>query len=119
MKQDAEKMVKRLSFENFIWIVFIVISLLDIYGDELIKKNLLYNDKEAIKKANKLFLRLSTISILIYIYFLTRNYYDYKKYKNKSYAARLVGSTLILIGTLCLFYFQMTTTKQVDSSSNV
>ena len=116
---EKEKMIKRLSFENLIWVSFIVISLLDIYGDELLKKNLKYNDKEASKKANKLFLGITLFSILIYVYFFIRNYNDYKKYKNKSYEVRLIGSTFFLIGTLCLLYFQTTISNEIDSPSNV
>lgn len=112
-------MIKRLSFENLIWIAFIVISILDIYGDELLKKNLKYSDKDASKKANKLFLGITLFSILIYVYFFIRNYNDYKKYKNKSYEVRLIGSTFFLIGTLCLLYFQATSSNEIDSPSNV
>lgn len=112
-------MIKRLSFENLIWIAFIVISILDIYGDELLKKNLRYNDKKAQEKANKLFLGITLFSILIYIYFFIRNYNDYKKYKNKSYEVRLIGSTFFFIGTLCLLYFQSISSNEIDSPSNV
>ena len=59
MNNDIEEMVKRLSFENLIWIGFIITSALDIYGDEIIKKGLVTNDKNARKKANKLFLGIS------------------------------------------------------------
>lgn len=116
---EKKKMIKRLSFENLIWVSFIVISLLDIYGDELLKKNLKYNDKEASKKANKLFLGITLFSILIYVYFFIRNYNDYKKYKNKSYEVRLIGSTFFLLGTFCLLYFQATSSNEIDSPSNV
>lgn len=119
MNSNNEELIKRLSFENLIWVSFIIISVLDIYGDELIKKNLRYNDKKALEKANKLFLGIAAFSILIYIYFLIRNYSDYKKYKNKNYEIRLIGSTLILIGSLCLLYFQYKNTRIVDSPSNV
>lgn len=119
MNENVEEMVKRLSFENFIWIGFIIVSLLDIYGDELIKKGLRENDKGSLNKANKLFLRLAYFSILVYLYFLIRNYSDYKKYHNKNYQVRLIGSFLILIGTLFLVYFQKNNTTPVDSSSNV
>ena len=37
MNNDVEEMVKRLSFENLIWIGFIITSALNIYGDEMIK----------------------------------------------------------------------------------
>ncbi|MBQ2639941.1 MAG: hypothetical protein IJF92_04170 [Bacilli bacterium] len=110
--------IKRLTFENYIWLAFIIISALDIYADELIKKDLLYNDKKSKEKADKLFLGLTALSMLIYLYFLARNFYDYKKYNSKSYQVRLIGSIFILIGTICFLYFQITT-KQQDSSSNI
>lgn len=117
MNDNVEEIVKRLRFEDLIWISFIVISILDIYGDSLIRKSLLSNDKEANKKANKLFLGIVLFSILIYIYFFARNYSDYKKYKTENYQVRLVGSGLILLGTLCLLYFQLNNTMEVDSTS--
>lgn len=117
MNNDVENIVKRLRFEDLIWISFIVISILDIYGDSLIRKSLLRKDQEANKKANHLFLGIISFSILIYVYFFARNYYDYKKYKTKSYEVRMVGSILVLLGTFCLFYFQLTNTQEVDSTS--
>lgn len=51
MNNDIEEMVKRLSFENLIWIGFIITSALNIYGDEMIKKGLVTNDKNARKKS--------------------------------------------------------------------
>lgn len=119
MNNDTESMVKRLSFENWIWFIFIIISALDIYGDELLKKSLTGSDKKAQKKAQKIFLGVSIVSILIYIYFLMRNSNDYKKYHNKSYETRLIGSILILVGSICLLYFQLTTMQEIDSPSNV
>lgn len=119
MDNDVENIVKRLRFEDFIWISFIVISILDIYGDSLIRKSLLKKDQEANKKANHLFLGIVSFSILIYVYFFVRNYADYKKYKTKSYEVRLVGSSLVLLGTFCLLYFQLTNTREIDSASVV
>ena len=116
MNYEAENKIKRLSFENFIWIVFIVISALDIYGDELIKKGLKENDKSYQIKADKLFLFLTFVSLIIYIYFLARNYSDYQKHKNKSYEVRFLGSILVLVANICFIYFQLTTRTE-DSPS--
>lgn len=116
---EQNDIVRRLNFENFIWVVFIVVSLLDIYGDELIKKSVTENDKEAQEKANNLFLFIILVSILVYVYFFYRNYKDYEKYRTKSYEVRLIGSALILIGSFCLLYFLLTTTNQTDSISNI
>lgn len=116
---NTDAMIKRLNFENIIWICFIIISVLDIYGDELIKKSLNSNDKKCKSKANKLFLGITLFSILIYFYFLMRNYNDCRKYNNESYHVRLIGSIFVLTGTICFLYFQLTTTFQTDSPSNV
>lgn len=119
MNNDIQNTIRRLNFENFIWFLFIIISILDIYGDELIKKNLRYNDKKANEKANKLFLSIIFISVLIYIYFFIRNYSDYKKYHDKNHEIRLIGSILILSGTICLLYFQYKNVNPTDSPSNL
>lgn len=116
---NKEEMIKRLNFENLIWMAFIIVSALDIYGDELLKKNIMYNDKEAQKKATNLFVGIAYFSVLVYVYFLARNYKDYKKYKTKNYEIRLLGSTFILIGSICLLYFLKTTKNESDSPSNV
>lgn len=119
MNSDINKAIRRLNFENIIWFIFIIIATLDIYGDELIKKDLIYNDKISKNKAHKLFLTITIISMLLYLYFLKRNYNDYKKYNNKSYQIRFMGSTFILIGTICFIYFQITTAVENDSLSNI
>lgn len=119
MNSDKRDMIRRLNFENLIWIGFIVISILDIYGDELIKKELMYDDKLSGNKAKKLFLNITLFSLLIYIYFLFRNYNDYKKYKNKDYKIRTIGSILVLAGTLCFLYFQVKNNDTSDSLSEL
>ena len=116
---EQDELVRRLSFENFIWFTFIIVSALDIYGDELIKTSIKNNNPTARKRADNLFLFFALISILVYIYFFYRNYTDYKKHPNKNYEIRLFGSILILVGTLCLLYFQLNNTNNIDLPSNV
>lgn len=116
---DQDELIRRLSFENFIWLTFIVVSALDIYGDELIKRSVQNNAPNLKTKAENLFLFVALISILVYIYFFYRNYTDYKKYCNRVYEIRLFGSILVLVGTLCLLYFQIKTTTIDDLPSNV
>ncbi len=112
---EQEETIERLNFENLIWVTFIVVSALDIYGDELIKRGILRHDKSSQEKAENLFLFVSLISILIYVYFLYRNYTDYKKYCNDLYWIRLAASTFILLGSIMLLYFQLNVN---DRSSN-
>lgn len=116
---DEDELIRRLSFENFIWITFIIVSAIDIYGDELIKRSVRENDEKAQQRAESLFLFVALISILVYVYFFYRNYTDYQKHCNKYYGIRLFGSILILVGTLCLVYFQLYNTKEVELPSNI
>ena len=119
MSNTNDEIINRLNFENLIWVSFIIISILDIYGDELIKKSVKNSDKQCRQKANKIFLGITLFSILIYSYFLMRNYNDCKIHHNESYQVRLIGSIFIITGTICFLYFQLTTTYQNDSPSNV
>lgn len=119
MDNDTINMVNRLSFENLLWVAFIIASAMDIYGDELTKKGLIYHDQVSQQKAHRTFLRAILVSVVIYIYFFMRNYNDYKKHKTKTYEIRLIGSTFLLLGALCLLYFQLNTTETTESASNV
>ena len=118
MNNDKD-LIKRLNFENFIWITFIIVAILDIYGVELIKKSIQNNNAVFKEKADNLFLFVGLISLIIYIYFLYRNYTDYKKYYTKDYSIRLFGSIFVFVGTLCLFYFQLSTIDFDDLPSNI
>lgn len=119
--REQEETIKRLNFENIIWIVLIVGSALDIYGDELIKKGIKKHDKEAQDRAENLFLFVTLVSLVVYIYFLYRNYADYKKHHNELYLTRFMASIIILIGTLMLLYFQLNVnnTNEDDLPSNI
>lgn len=119
MNNNGEK-IKELTLENYIWGVYIVIAFVNIYGDELIKKAIVQKDEEANKKAMKIFRVIIIINIIIYIYFLKRNYNDLKKNNyDEKYIIRFLGSVLVLMGTLCFFYFQNKITSETDSLSNI
>ena len=117
---EQEELIKRLSFENYIWVVFIVVSIFSIYGDELIKKSIINKNSKDEKKAKDVFSIVLIVTILIYTYFLMRNYSDLKNNSNKQeYQIRFLGSILLLAGSICLLYFQLTTTTEKDSLSNI
>ena len=100
--------INRLNFENFIWITFASLCILNINGDNLEKEYIQDNNEYAHNKANKIFEFTLTITLLIYIYFFLRNYRALKKEKQqkKLYEIKLLGSTLLIAGIICLIYFQ-------------
>ncbi len=118
--KEQEELIKRLSFENFIWAIYIVIAVFNIYGDELIKKSIRNNDQEADKTAKKIFLVIFLITALIYLYFLLRNYNDLKKhFMDEEYYVRFVGSVLTFSGILCFLYFQIAISREADTVSSI
>lgn len=101
--------IKRLKFEDFLWIVFGSLCILNIYGD--------YNEKEYIEthdniyknSANKIFEFTIIITFFIYIYFFIRNYKAYEKSspeEKQLYLIKVLGSSFLIAGIVCLFYFQ-------------
>lgn len=101
--------IKRLNFEDFLLIIFICLSILNIIGDYLMKDYLKYNNINSKNKSKKIFDFTLSITILIYLYFVIRNYNSYKNIdesKKQLYSIKLFGSILIIVGSILLFYFQ-------------
>ena len=60
------------------------------------------------------------VSLVIYIYFFYRNYNTYKQSNevDKSMLiVKLIGSSLIIAGALCLIYFQYKNTDFIGTPS--
>lgn len=117
---NTEEIIKRLSFENWIWGIYLLIAIANIYGDELIKKSIREQDKEANELARTIFLVILGVTFLINLYFLIRNYSDLKNDPdNESLQIRFLGSILLLMATLCFIYSQTKTQEETESVSNV
>lgn len=101
--------INRLNFENFIWIVFASLCLLNIRGDNLEMESIEENNDSFHNEANKVFEFTLSITFLIYIYFFLRNYRALKKApkrKKRLYEIKTLGSLLLIAGIICLIYFQ-------------
>lgn len=103
------KELKALNFEICLSIVFIVLSLLNIWADIEEKEYIKTHDNKYKIDANKIFKITISISILVYLYYFIRNYDAYEKIsddKKKLFAVKLWGSSLFIVGGICLLYFQ-------------
>ena len=106
--------ISRLNLEDYIWIVFAILAFLNIFGDNLLKEFIKTKNKNFENRANKIFLFTLIVSFIIYIYFFYRNYIFFKKASNEDkflLLIKLIGSSLLIGGTLCIIYFQI---KQSD-----
>lgn len=68
MNIDSE--LARLDFEDFLWVVFMILAGLNIYGDYDDKKYLKSNVISYKEESNSIFTLTLTITFLIYLYFL-------------------------------------------------
>lgn len=101
--------INRLNFEDVLWIIFVILSLLNIVSNNYQKEYILTNNQEYENKANIISVTVLIILLLIYIYFFLRNYNMYinKDKTSNEDKIKVFGSLLFIIGTLCLLYFQI------------
>lgn len=101
--------IGRLNFEDLLWILFIILSLSNIYGDYEEKEYLKTNNYKYKNISNRIFEITLILTFFIYIYFFTRNYKAYEKASEEDkqlYSIKLLVSLFLIIGILCLIYFQ-------------
>lgn len=108
MNDNVWSEIERLNFEDLLWILFIVTSILNIIGNNYQKKYVVSNDSYYEDRANNIYIIILVIVLMIYLYFFTRNY---RMYKSKLGSAttedliKVMGSVFFIVGTLCLLYF--------------
>lgn len=111
MNDNASK-VKELEFEKVLWWIVIFLSALNIYGDNLEQLFFKSNNIGAEKKAKKIFIFTITVSLIIYLYYVFRNYkyYSVSKFKRNEtflYLIRLIGSIFVVVGVIFILYYEV------------
>ena len=107
MNIDSE--LFRLDFEDFLWVIFIGLAILNIYGDYDEKKYIHSHNEYYRIESNSIFTLTLTITFFIYLYFLIRNYRLYRQVPNcqkQAYLIRLYGSAFFFFSVCFLLYFQ-------------
>lgn len=104
--------IKELKIDEIVWITFIALSILNIVGDEYEIDYYQDNNQEKDSNAKKIFTFTVAVSVIIYVYFFKKNYERVEELKEKKEDStlaevRLLGSTFIVVGILCLLYFQL------------
>lgn len=110
MSNDKMSELNRLNFEDILWIIFIILSILNIVGNKYQKDYVISNDEYYEDKAKNVSILVLTVLVFVYLYFVVRNYNMYNsKMENatKEDFIKVMGSLFFLIGTFCLLYFQV------------
>lgn len=108
--EEVLEEIARLNFEDIIWIVFIILSAMNISGDTNEKEFLKTNNSNFKNNANKIFTFTLIGSLFIYIYFFARNYKAFQKASEREknlFLIKLLGSSFLIAGVLLLIYFQV------------
>lgn len=120
MNENIKEEIERLHYENFLWIIFALIAILNIVGDYDEEKLLLTNNSVYRDYANEIFYVTIIVTIAIYFYFIRRNATAFKNANTcdkEDYFIKLLGSSFLIAGAICLLYFQGKRTNFVGSPS--
>lgn len=118
--QNSQKQLRQLRFENFLSVIFIALSVLNIYGDDLLQRFVVLQDKKDEKQAREVFLVALIITLLIYFYFAYRNHRELKEaIKNGdknvfAHKIRVFGTLLLIVGVCCFIYFNRNSGETID-----
>ena len=120
MNSNIKEEIDRLHYENFLWIIFVLTAILNIVGDYDEEKLLVTNNQVYKKYANEIFSVTIIVTIAIYFYFIRRNATAFKNASlcdKEDYFIKLLGSSFLIAGAICLLYFQGKRTNFVGSPS--
>lgn len=109
MNDSLYREIRRLNFEDLLWVIFIFLSIMNIVSNKFQKEYVISNDQYYEDRANNISICVLTILVFIYLYFFLRNYnmYNNKDNPQNEDLVKVIGSFLFIIGTLCLLYFQV------------
>ena len=102
--------LKELEIEKILSMIFIILSILEIYGSSLEQKYIKTNDRYYDDKNKKISIFTTIVTLIIYFYFLKINIKDYLNTNVKEqelYSINIFGTLLIIIGTFLGLYFQI------------
>jgi len=104
--------IKELSNDNILSAITIAVTIITIIGNNTYKKYYRTGLKKYIEDSRTFYLISLTIALGVYLIFEKSNYDNLKnKVMNSDNPTpafvRLVGSVLIVIGTLCFIYYQL------------
>lgn len=121
MSEKDRKQIEELTIDEWIWVVFIVLSSLNIFGDELEKEFCIKHEDSVKSTAKKIFTITVFVSFLIYIYLGYKNYKKYHEIKMHSGNTSLVktrffASLLVVIASFLFLNAQLKDAYPVNPS---
>lgn len=105
MRESLTEKLREIKISDYIFIIFIIISLSGIFADHEEKEDLIGKDPKGNEKAHKIRLIALTVSLLIYIYFLHTKIKKRESITNKFLNnLDILASILFIIGGIIFLY---------------
>ena len=116
-----DKRIGELKIDEFIWVVFVILSVINIFGDECEKdycKNHVYEQKI---RSKRIFTFTIFASLLIYLYLEYQRFNHYSECKIKGqntsiWELRCFGGALVIVATVLFLYCQIVETDPANPS---
>lgn len=107
---DRER-INELVIDEWIWVVFIILSVLNISGDEIEKHYCYYHEQKDKERSRKIFKLTVFVSLLIYIYLAYKNCKKYNIAINTGQDTSIISirkfaSILVVVSSTMLLYAQ-------------
>ena len=115
--------IEKLELQKLFWIIFIINYILNIEGINLQEKGYEEEDYSYIKKSERIFIFTLVVALSINLYFLYQNYESWKEAsknnseKERLYFIRLLGSILIIMGSILILYNQINSRTTIGTES--
>lgn len=108
---DYDRM-NELKIDEWIWVIFIFLSIMNIFGDECEKDYCVTHSYQEKTRAKKIFTFTVFVSLQIYLYFEYQRYQhlqdcQIKQQDTSLWKMRCLGGFLVIIATLLFLYCQI------------
>jgi len=121
MNNNIENEINRLNFEDILWVIFILLSIMNIVSNGYQKEYVVSGNEYYEDRAGNISIFVLTVLFFVYLYFFIRNYNMYNSKSNPTNAdlIKVIGSLFSVIGPLCLLYFQIHSDDNFISGSEL
>lgn len=121
MNNKDKERINELVIDEWIWVVFIILSALNIGGDEIEKKYCINHEEKDKNLSKKIFKITVLSSFLIYLYLASKNCKKYHMLKKENQdtqliATRCFASILVVIASSMFLYAQLKDSQPTNPS---
>lgn len=109
--EEKKELLKKIKAENTVWIIYLGLIILCLYGNQIEKHYIYYQDSYSKKKYREITIFIFIVAVIVYLYFFYDSYQDVvnlkatdSKKKKDLNELSFLGSTLILLSGLIFLY---------------